>query len=98
MSGNGVMEKLVEYVSKAKTTELPPEVLQNTKHHILDTLAAMISGATLKPGEMKADRDGPRPRKGEESPRSQAAAVDGAQLQLVVKAAVIRPGGAEPRL
>ena len=60
-SGNGVMEKLVEYVSKARTTELPPEVLQKTKHHILDTLAAMISGATLKPGEMKADRDGPRP-------------------------------------
>jgi 2-methylcitrate dehydratase PrpD len=51
-SGNGVMERLVEYVSKARTSKLPPEVLQKTKHHILDTLAAMISGATLKPGEM----------------------------------------------
>jgi 2-methylcitrate dehydratase PrpD len=50
-SGNGVMEKLIDYVSKARATELPPEVAQKTKHHILDTLAAMISGTTLKPGE-----------------------------------------------
>ncbi|NND49896.1 MAG: MmgE/PrpD family protein, partial [Rhizobiales bacterium] len=51
-SGNGVMEKLIDYVAKARTTELPPEVLTKTKHHILDTLAAMVSGATLKPGDM----------------------------------------------
>lgn len=51
-SGNGVMEKLIDYVSKARTTELPPDVLRKTKHHILDTLAAMISGAEIKPGEM----------------------------------------------
>jgi 2-methylcitrate dehydratase PrpD len=50
-SGNGVMERLVDYVGKARTTELPPEVLSKTKHHILDTLAAMISGSHLKPGE-----------------------------------------------
>ncbi len=49
---NGVMEKLVDYVAKARTTELPPDVLRKTKHHILDTLAAMISGSTLKAGEM----------------------------------------------
>ncbi|MGH7186492.1 MAG: MmgE/PrpD family protein, partial [Pseudomonadota bacterium] len=46
------MEKLIDYVSRARTTALPPEVLSKTKHHILDTLAAMISGSTLKPGEM----------------------------------------------
>ncbi len=51
-SANGVMEKLVDYVGKARKTALPPEVLTKTKHHILDTLAAMISGATLKPGEL----------------------------------------------
>ena len=51
-SGAGVMEKLIDYVGKARASELPPEVLTKTKHHILDTLAAMISGATLKPGEM----------------------------------------------
>ena len=50
-SGNGVMEKLIDYVSKARTTALPPEVQTKTKHHILDTLAAMISGSKLKPGE-----------------------------------------------
>ena len=50
-SGTGVMEKLIDYVSKARATELPPDVARKTKHHILDTLAAMISGATLKPGE-----------------------------------------------
>ena len=51
-SANGVMEKLIDHVGKARKTALPPEVLTKTKHHILDTLAAMISGATLKPGEM----------------------------------------------
>ena len=51
-SGNSVMEKLIDYVSKARATALPPPVLLKTKHHILDTLAAMISGSTLKPGEM----------------------------------------------
>lgn len=50
-SGNGVMEKLIDYVSKARATALPPDVLTKTKHHILDTLAAMISGSKLKPGE-----------------------------------------------
>ena len=51
-SANGVMERLIDYTSKARRTALPPEVSTKTKHHILDTLAAMISGATLKPGEM----------------------------------------------
>ena len=51
-SSNGVMDKLVDYVSKARTTELPPAVLLKTRHHILDTLAAMVSGSTLKAGEM----------------------------------------------
>jgi 2-methylcitrate dehydratase PrpD len=50
-SGNGVMERLIDHVAKARTTALPPEVRSKTKHHILDTLAAMISGAHLKPGE-----------------------------------------------
>jgi 2-methylcitrate dehydratase PrpD len=51
-SRQGITEKLVGYVAKARTTELPPAVLRKTKHHILDTFAAMISGATLKAGEM----------------------------------------------
>ena len=47
-----VMERLIGYVSGARTRELPPEVQTKTKHHILDTLAAMVSGAHLLPGEM----------------------------------------------
>ena len=51
-SGNGVTERLIEYVSGARARELPQDVSTRTKHHILDTLAAMISGAPLKPGEL----------------------------------------------
>src|SRR5207237_82850 len=29
---------------------LPPEVAEKTKHHVLDTLAAMVSGSRLLPG------------------------------------------------
>lgn len=32
--------------------ELPPDVVQKAKQHILDTFAAMISGSTLEPGEL----------------------------------------------
>ena len=64
-TGNGVTERLIDYVSKARTTELPPDVLRKTKHHILDTFAAMISGATIKPGEFalkyaRLQKGGPR--------------------------------------
>jgi len=36
----------------ARDHELPPSVVQAAKHRILDTLAAIVSGARLKPGEM----------------------------------------------
>jgi 2-methylcitrate dehydratase PrpD len=36
----------------ARDRDLPPQVAQAAKHRIVDTLAAMISGARLKPGEM----------------------------------------------
>ena len=32
--------------------ELPEAVTEDAKHHILDTIAAMVSGSRLKPGEM----------------------------------------------
>src|SRR6266478_6492791 len=31
---------------------LPDEVIEKTKHHILDTLAAMVSGTELPPGHV----------------------------------------------
>ncbi|MCC7104011.1 MAG: MmgE/PrpD family protein, partial [Chloroflexi bacterium] len=52
MIGNGVMERLIDYTASARTAELPPEVLRRAKHHILDTLAAMVSGTRLRPGQL----------------------------------------------
>jgi 2-methylcitrate dehydratase PrpD len=45
-----VMLKLSEYMSEAKDHVLPDEVLEKAKQHILDTLAAMISGSELAAG------------------------------------------------
>jgi 2-methylcitrate dehydratase PrpD len=36
----------------ARNLPLPPQVAREAKHRILDTLAAIVSGARLKPGEM----------------------------------------------
>ena len=47
-----MMLKLSTYMSEARDRELPDKVLQETKHHILDTFAAMISGSELAPGRM----------------------------------------------
>ena len=44
--------KLARYMVSARDRELPPAVVQAAKHRILDTLAAIVSGAGLKPGEM----------------------------------------------
>jgi hypothetical protein len=45
-----VMDKLSTYMSEASGRALPDEVVEKAKHHILDTLAAMISGSELLPG------------------------------------------------
>ena len=45
-----VMEKLSAYMSEAGGRALPDEVVEKAKEHILDTLAAMISGSGLLPG------------------------------------------------
>jgi 2-methylcitrate dehydratase PrpD len=45
-----VMETLSSYMSNAGARPLPADVAEKTKQHILDTFAAMISGATLPPG------------------------------------------------
>lgn len=44
------MEKLSRYMSEAAARELPDDVVEKAKHHILDTLAAMISGSEIRPG------------------------------------------------
>jgi 2-methylcitrate dehydratase PrpD len=49
-SASPVMSTLSTYMSEARNRSLPDAVLEKTKHHILDTFAAMISGAELPPG------------------------------------------------
>jgi hypothetical protein len=44
--------KLARYMVEARNRALPPSVLLEGKHHILDTLGAMVSGSRLKAGEM----------------------------------------------
>jgi 2-methylcitrate dehydratase PrpD len=43
---------LARYMVAARDRSLPPAVVQAAKHRIVDTLAAIVSGAKLKPGEM----------------------------------------------
>jgi 2-methylcitrate dehydratase PrpD len=45
------MNALSTYMSAAGTRALPTEVAEQAKYHLIDTLAAMISGSELLPGE-----------------------------------------------
>jgi len=47
-----VILKLGNYMAEAAGRALPEEVIEKTKHHILDTLAAMVSGTELPPGKV----------------------------------------------
>jgi 2-methylcitrate dehydratase PrpD len=50
-----VMEKLSAYMAEARNRALSDNVVQETKHHILDTIAAMVSGSELPPGRMAVE-------------------------------------------
>ena len=45
-----VMQGLATYISHAVKKPLPKNVVERTKHHLLDTIAAMVSGSRLPPG------------------------------------------------
>ena len=45
------MRALSGYMAQAGTRALPDEVAEHAKHHLLDTLAAMVSGSELLPGQ-----------------------------------------------
>jgi 2-methylcitrate dehydratase PrpD len=45
-----VTAELSKYMSEAGSRALPEKVVEETKNHILDTLAAMVSGSELPPG------------------------------------------------
>jgi len=45
-----LMRELSTYIAGAIKRPLPQPVLEKTKHHVLDTIAAMVSGSRLLPG------------------------------------------------
>src|SRR5438552_11976315 len=45
-----VMQQVSAYIASALRKPLPAAVVEKTKHHVLDTLAAMVSGSRLLPG------------------------------------------------
>jgi len=44
--------RLSAYIAQALNQPLPPEVAEKARQHILDTIAAMMSGTRLKPGQL----------------------------------------------
>ena len=51
MTVSPVMQRLARYITQAPKKRLPAAVAEKTKHHVLDTIAAMVSGAPLLPGK-----------------------------------------------
>jgi 2-methylcitrate dehydratase PrpD len=47
-----IIESLIDYMLAAREVTLPSEVIQKGKSHLLDSLAAIVSGSTLKPGKL----------------------------------------------
>lgn len=52
---SSVMRKLSGYIAQAPRRALPAAVMERAKHHLLDTLSAMISGSRLVPGRRAID-------------------------------------------
>ena len=46
-----VMRRLSAHIARALRKPLPAAVAEKTRHHLLDTLAAMVSGSRLVPGK-----------------------------------------------
>jgi 2-methylcitrate dehydratase PrpD len=46
-----LMQELARYIAGALRKPLPAAVSEKTRHHVLDTIAAMVSGSRLLPGE-----------------------------------------------
>src|ERR1700722_8822711 len=44
------MQALAAYIARAPKLRLPAAVAEKARHHVLDTLAAMVSGSRLPPG------------------------------------------------
>jgi len=49
-SSSSVIGEVSSYIYHSMDKEIPSEVVTKAKHHILDSLGAIVSGSTLKPG------------------------------------------------
>ncbi|MGH7795628.1 MAG: MmgE/PrpD family protein [Candidatus Binatia bacterium] len=47
-----IIDGLVGYMLASRSAKLPAEIVQKGKSHLLDSLAAIVSGSTLKPGKL----------------------------------------------
>ncbi|MBW1613080.1 MAG: MmgE/PrpD family protein [Deltaproteobacteria bacterium] len=54
-SSNDITGKLAEYMAEACDQDLQENVALEAKNHILDSVAAMVSGARLKPGQLAVE-------------------------------------------
>jgi len=52
MPATDITGRLARHMAQAREQGLAPDVARETRHRVLDTLAAIVSGAHLKPGEM----------------------------------------------
>jgi 2-methylcitrate dehydratase PrpD len=48
----GLIREVSAYIAGSVRAKLAEEVIEEAKHHIADTLAAIVSGSTLKPGQL----------------------------------------------
>ncbi|HEX2460552.1 MAG TPA: MmgE/PrpD family protein [Vicinamibacterales bacterium] len=46
-----ITRQLARYMVEARDRDLPADIARETRHRILDTLGAIVSGAQMKPGE-----------------------------------------------
>ena len=51
-AGGEIMDTLSAYIAQSGEAELPEGTIKKAKHHILDTLGAIICGSSLKPGRL----------------------------------------------
>lgn len=49
------MEKVSSHISTIQKVQPPAQVLNKAKHHVMDTIAAMVSGSKLRPGQLAAE-------------------------------------------
>ncbi|MFP6732992.1 MAG: MmgE/PrpD family protein [Rhodospirillales bacterium] len=49
-SASNRSQKLARFIASATSRPLPDAVIEKTKHHVLDTFAAILSGSKMEPG------------------------------------------------